>query len=92
MLCFVEGEWPVLGGSFTIAGLDVLWPKKARKIITAPSALAMIDSACCTDISGPSSHPRRADLDADTSYADPHPDTNANPTRHYAAFGFACGG
>ena len=39
MLCFVEGDWPVLGGSFTIGGLDVLWPKKARKIITAPGAL-----------------------------------------------------
>ena len=40
MLCFVEGDWPVLGGSFTIGGLDVLWPKKARKIITAPGALS----------------------------------------------------
>ena len=39
MLCFVEGDWPVLGGSFTIDGLDVLWPKKARKIITASGAL-----------------------------------------------------
>ncbi|HZJ05204.1 MAG TPA: nuclease-related domain-containing protein [Nocardioidaceae bacterium] len=39
MLCFVEGDWPVLGGSFTIGGLDVLWPKKARKIITAPGPL-----------------------------------------------------
>ena len=39
MLCFVEGDWPVLGGSFTIGGLDVLWPKKARKTITAPGAL-----------------------------------------------------
>ena len=39
MLCFVEGDWPLLGGSFTIGGLDVLWPKKARKIITASGAL-----------------------------------------------------
>jgi hypothetical protein len=39
MLCFVEGDWPVLGGSFTVGGLDVLWPKKARKIISAPGAL-----------------------------------------------------
>jgi Nuclease-related domain len=40
MLCFVEGDWPLLGGSFTIAGLEVLWPKRARKIITAPGALS----------------------------------------------------
>jgi Nuclease-related domain len=40
MLCFVEGDWPLLGGSFSIEGLDVLWPKKARKIITAPGPLA----------------------------------------------------
>jgi Nuclease-related domain len=39
MLCFVEGDWPLLGGSFTIEGLDVLWPKKARKIITAQGTL-----------------------------------------------------
>ena len=39
MLCFVEGDWPLLGGSFTIEGLDVLWPKKARKIIAAPGTL-----------------------------------------------------
>lgn len=29
MLCFVEAEWPLIGGDFTIAGLRVLWPKKA---------------------------------------------------------------
>jgi len=40
MLCFVEGDWPLLGGSFTIGGLEVLWPKRARKIITAPGALS----------------------------------------------------
>jgi len=39
MLCFVEGDWPLLGGSFPVEGLDVLWPKKARKIITAPGAV-----------------------------------------------------
>ena len=39
MLCFVEGDWPLVGGSFTVGGLDVLWPKKARKIIAAPGTL-----------------------------------------------------
>ena len=35
MLCFVEGDWPLLGGSFSVGGFEVLWPKKVRKIITA---------------------------------------------------------
>lgn len=39
MLVFIEGDWPVIGGSFTVGGLNVLWPKKARKIITAPGPL-----------------------------------------------------
>lgn len=29
MLCFVEADWPLLGGDFTIANVDVLWPAKA---------------------------------------------------------------
>lgn len=29
MLCFVEADWPLLGGDFTIDGVSVLWPKKA---------------------------------------------------------------
>ena len=40
MLCFVEGDWPLLGGSLTVEGLDVRWPKKARRIITAPGTLS----------------------------------------------------
>jgi hypothetical protein len=35
MLCFIEGDWPLIGGSFAIDGIDVLWPKKIRKMITA---------------------------------------------------------
>ncbi|WP_241987407.1 nuclease-related domain-containing protein [Cryobacterium glucosi] len=29
MLCFVGADWPLLGGDFIIAGVHVLWPKKA---------------------------------------------------------------
>ena len=36
MLCFVNGNWPLIGGSFTIEDLDVLWPRKAEEIITQP--------------------------------------------------------
>jgi Nuclease-related domain len=34
MLCFVEADWPLFGGAFTIFGVDVLWPKKAAEILT----------------------------------------------------------
>jgi hypothetical protein len=36
MLCFVEADWPLFGGDFTIAGLRVLWPKKATSYIGQP--------------------------------------------------------
>ncbi|MDO8121224.1 nuclease-related domain-containing protein [Isoptericola sp. b490] len=28
VLCFVEAEWPLIGGEFTVDGVDVLWPKR----------------------------------------------------------------
>lgn len=28
VLCFVESDWPLLGGSFTSRGVGVMWPKK----------------------------------------------------------------
>jgi Nuclease-related domain len=34
MLCFVDADWPLFGGSFTIGGHDVLWPKKAFSQLT----------------------------------------------------------
>ncbi|MCU1559039.1 MAG: hypothetical protein JWN09_3034 [Microbacteriaceae bacterium] len=33
MLCFVEADWPLLGGDFTIDRVRVLWPKKAATLI-----------------------------------------------------------
>jgi hypothetical protein len=36
MLCFVEADWPLIGGDFTIAGLHVLWPAKAASYIGRP--------------------------------------------------------
>jgi hypothetical protein len=35
MLCFVEADWPLFGGSFVTVGVDVLWPKKAVERIVA---------------------------------------------------------
>ena len=28
VLCFVEADWPLIGGTFTTRGVQVLWPKK----------------------------------------------------------------
>jgi hypothetical protein len=39
MLCFVDGDWPLIWGSFTIDGLHVLWPKAAAKQLTRPGSL-----------------------------------------------------
>lgn len=33
MLCFVEADWPLLGGDFTIDRVRVLWPKRAATLI-----------------------------------------------------------
>ena len=36
MLCFVEADWPLIGGSFTIDGVRVLWPKAAGRALVEP--------------------------------------------------------
>lgn len=28
LLCFVEADWPLIGGSFSTRGVEVLWPKR----------------------------------------------------------------
>ena len=38
-LCFVEADWPLLGGSFSTRGVEVLWPKKLAKQLQAAGAL-----------------------------------------------------
>lgn len=39
MLCFVEADWPILGGEFSISGIDVLWPKRAVHLIRKPGPI-----------------------------------------------------
>lgn len=39
MLCFIDADWPLIGGSFTIRGVDVLWAKKAAEILKRPGLL-----------------------------------------------------
>lgn len=34
VLCFVEADWPLIGGSFTSRDIHVLWPKRLAKMLT----------------------------------------------------------
>ncbi|WP_322920640.1 nuclease-related domain-containing protein [Nocardioides renjunii] len=38
VLCFVEADWPLLGGSFTTRGVEVMWPKKLYPLLRAGDA------------------------------------------------------
>lgn len=33
-LCFVEADWPLIGGAFTTRGIHVLWPKRLAKLLS----------------------------------------------------------
>jgi hypothetical protein len=39
MLCFVDADWPLFGGAFTTADIEVLWPKKIAEHALAGQAL-----------------------------------------------------
>lgn len=32
-LCFVEADWPLIGGAFSTRGVQVLWPKRIAKLL-----------------------------------------------------------
>src|SRR5690606_22738880 len=32
-LCFVEADWPLIGGAFTTRGVHVLWPKRLARFL-----------------------------------------------------------
>lgn len=34
VLCFLEADWPLVGGSFTVDGIHVTWPRRLIKRIT----------------------------------------------------------
>jgi hypothetical protein len=38
-LCFVDADWPLIGGAFTIDGVEALWPKALRKQLAQPGPL-----------------------------------------------------
>ncbi|GAC1368123.1 MAG: hypothetical protein NVSMB43_01230 [Pseudarthrobacter sp.] len=37
-LCFVEADWPLIGGSFSTRGVHVLWPRRLTKLLTEQTA------------------------------------------------------
>lgn len=39
MLCFVDADWPVFGGGFTVRGVHVGWPKKVAAHLVQPGPL-----------------------------------------------------
>ena len=41
VLCFVEADWPLVGGAFTTRGVQVLWPKKLYPQLTAEGPLTV---------------------------------------------------
>jgi hypothetical protein len=34
VLCFIEADWPLIGGGFSTRGVHVLWPKRLYKLLT----------------------------------------------------------
>lgn len=34
VLCFLEADWPLIGGSFTVSGVHVTWPRQLIKRMT----------------------------------------------------------
>ena len=39
VLCFVEADWPLIGGSFTTRGVEALWPKRLYPKLQADGPL-----------------------------------------------------
>jgi hypothetical protein len=39
VLCFVEADWPLIGGSFTTRGVQALWPRKLYPRLTEEASL-----------------------------------------------------
>lgn len=48
VLCFVEADWPLIGGAFATRGVHVLWPKRLVKVLAEETA-GDIDVAAVRD-------------------------------------------
>jgi hypothetical protein len=45
VLCFIDAEWPLFGGSFSTAGVSIAWPKKVSELICAEPDISGDDVA-----------------------------------------------
>jgi len=45
VLCFVDADWPVIGGSFTVRDVQVMWPKKLIAMLGEPGPLGVDEIA-----------------------------------------------
>ena len=45
VLCFVEADWPLIGGSFSVQDVAVLWMKKLKALLAEPGPLGPNDIA-----------------------------------------------
>lgn len=39
VLCFVDADWPLIGGTFVTRDVQVLWPKRLQSTLASPGAL-----------------------------------------------------
>lgn len=37
VLCFIDADWPLVGGAFSIRGVQVVWPKRLSRILEEAS-------------------------------------------------------
>lgn len=47
VLCFIDADWPLVGGAFTTRGVRVVWPKRLSKILD--EATGEVDVAAVRD-------------------------------------------
>jgi hypothetical protein len=41
VLCFIEADWPLIGGTFETRGVSVLWPRKLYPLLAAEGAMTV---------------------------------------------------
>lgn len=45
VLCFLGADWPLIGGSFTVSGVEVTWPKALiKRILEKPDSALNVDA------------------------------------------------
>lgn len=47
-LCFVEADWPLIGGAFSTCGIDILWPRRLVRLLS--EAEGSVDVSAMRDV------------------------------------------